>query len=469
MKIIKKEVEKPSFKRKFMTIQEFVLDLLPTVECLPIGQRLPIHTDVQNAKSEAIILSILNNIDIGTITLVNVADEKGPWLWESLDGGHRKRAIRDFFNGKFTAGGRKYSELSDEEKSAFKNYQLVFTLYAPLSNEMKGEIFRSLNETTHVNEIEMLNSYGDTAIANVVRETVRPINKLKIDKKTSKEKYETTIVHDLFEVTAGGNLKWLKENNLRLKQDEFVARVYYTFYKGGKLCNRATVKVQEMYDNPKTDANKLKKKVDKFLDFLYEMAKVKRQTAGSGLANSEKNALLNIYIYLSESFGADIKVSDHIEWYKVFAKVYLDLYNDPYEKWTEVPDLDFESKDSTVAQLFKDYTRNHDHADKQTQLVKWMTEHPEWEDIYDYMILKDRSRSFPDWMKQTALLNQDGLCEIDGLPLVWEDAEAGHIEAHALGGKTILSNCAMIRKAHNKAMGTMDVRDYKKVYNEAVA
>jgi hypothetical protein len=72
MKIIKKEVEKPSFKRKFMTIQEFVLDLQPTVDCLPIGQRLPIHTDIQNEKSEAIILAILNNIDIGNITLVNL-------------------------------------------------------------------------------------------------------------------------------------------------------------------------------------------------------------------------------------------------------------------------------------------------------------------------------------------------------------------------------------------------------------
>ena len=449
-------MSKPKFKRKFMSIQSFVLELLPTVDCSPIGQRLPVHSDVQNAKSEAIILAILNNIDIGNITLVNVEEEPTTWIWESLDGGHRKRAIRDFFQGKFTAGGRKYSELSDEEKSAFKDYELAFTQYSPLSNEMKGKIFRSLNETTHVNEIEMLNSYGNTPIANVIRETVRVVTRY--DGKTS-------LIHDLFEVTAGGNFKWLESNNLRLKQDEFVARVYYTFYKGGKLCNRSTVKVQEMYDNPKTDANKLKKKVDKFLDFLYEMAKVKRQTGPRGLSNSEKNALLNIYIYLSESFGADIKVSDPIEWYKVFAKVYLDLYNDPEEKWTEVPDLDFESKDSTVTQLFKDYTRNHDHADKQTQLVKWMTEHPKWEDIYDHMILKDRSRSFPDWMKQTALLNQDGLCEIDGLPLLWEDAEAGHIEAHALGGKTILSNCAMIRKSHNKAMGTMDVREYKKVYN----
>jgi len=466
-----KIIEKPSFKRKTMTIQDFLIDLYPSVDCNPIGQRPPIYGEnaVQNEKSEAIILSILNNIDIGTITLVDVKEEDGKWKWESLDGGHRKRSIPLFVNGKFSAGGRYYSELNEEEQARFKNYDLSFTLYDPLSNEMKGKIFRSLNETTHVNEIEMLNSYGNTAIANVIRETVRPISKPYIDEETLETGYQTTIIHDLFDVTKEGNLKWIEGNNFRLKQDEFVARVYYTFYKGGKLCNRSTVKVQEMYDNPKTNAYKLKKKVDKFLDFLYEMSKVKRQTAGRGITNSEKNTLLNIYIYLSDSFKSDVKVNDPFGFYTAFAKVYLDLYNDPYEKWTEVPDLDFESKDSTVNQLFKDYTRNHDHAEKQTQLVKWMTEHPEWEDIYDYMILKDRNRSFPDWMKQTALLNQNGLCEIDGLPLVWEDADAGHIEAHALGGKTILTNCAMIRKVHNKAMGTMDVREYKKVYDEAVA
>lgn len=452
--------EKPSFTRKVMSIQEFVLDLLPTVDCSPIGQRLPVHSDVQNAKSEAIILSILSNVDIGNITLVDVSGEPTTWVWESLDGGHRKRAIRDFFQGKFRVLGRKYSELSDEEKTEFKKYELAFTMYSPLSNEMKGKIFRSLNETTHVNEIEMLNSYGDTPIANAVRETVRVV---------TRNDGKASIINELFDVTKSGNFQWISGDNLRLKQEEFVARVYYTFYKGSKLCNRTTVKVQEMYDNPNVNVNALKKKADKFFDFLFEMAKTRRQTLGSGLGNSEKNALLNLYVYLSESFGSDLEATDYVEWYKAFSVVYNDLYNDPKEKWADIPNLDFESKDSTITQLFKDYTRNHDNAEKQTQMVKWMTVHPEWENVYEYTLLKDRNRAFPRWMKEVTLQNQGYVCYIDGLPLDWEDAEAGHIEAHALGGKTILSNCAMIRKSHNSAMGTMNVDEYKKVYEKAAA
>jgi len=453
-------LSKIKFSRKVMSIQEFVLDLLPTVDCSPIGQRLPVHPDVQNAKSEAIILSIMSNIDIGNITLVDVSSEPTTWLWESLDGGHRKRAIRDFFQGKFRVLGRTYSELSDKEKSEFKNYELAFTMYSPLSNEMKGKIFRSLNETTHVNEIEMLNSYGNTPIANAVRETVRVV---------TRNDGKVSIIHNLFGLTEFGNLKWLSGDNLRLKQEEFVARVYYTFYKGSKLCNRTTIKVQEMYDNPNINMKTLKKKSEKFLDFLYEMGKVRRQTLGSGLSNSEKNALLNLYVYLSESFDSDLEATDYVAWYEAFSVVYNDLYYDPKEKWTDIPNLEFEAKDSTIAQLFKDYTRNHDNAEKQTQMVKWMTSHPEWENIYEFTLLKDRNRAFPRWMKEVTLQDQRYTCYIDGLPLDWEDAEAGHMEAHALGGKTVLSNCAMIRKSHNSAMGTMNVLEYKRIYDEKVA
>ena len=94
-------MSKIKFSRKVMSIQEFVLDLLPTVDCSPIGQRLPVHPDVQNAKSEAIILSIMSNIDIGNITLVDVSSEPTTWLWESLDGGHRKREFETSFKASF--------------------------------------------------------------------------------------------------------------------------------------------------------------------------------------------------------------------------------------------------------------------------------------------------------------------------------------------------------------------------------
>ena len=50
--------------------------------------------------------------------------------------------------------------------------------------------------------------------------------------------------------------------------------------------------------------------------------------------------------------------------------------------------------------------------------------------------------------------------------MVWDDAEGAHIDAHYNGGKTILSNCAMIRKCYNSAMGTMSVTDFKAQYEK---
>jgi hypothetical protein len=456
------------FSRSTMTIAEYLRNLAPITDCNPISQRPAVHVEPNNAKAKAIITSVLNNIDIGNITLVDVTQEESVWQWESLDGGHRKRDIRDFIQGKITVGNDlSYSQLSEEQREAFMNYEMAFTLYTPMSNFMKGHIFRSLNETTDVNDQETLNSYGDHPIANAVRETVRVV---------SLRNGKTSVIHDLFEVTTGGNFKWLAgaNPNGRLRLEEFVARVYYSFYNKGALGSRKYNNLERMYNDDKLNVAKLRKQADKFFDFLYEMAKVRKQTAGNGLGNSERVTLLNLYLYLSESYGSDLESTDYLEWYKAFSKVYNDLYNDPRSQWRLVPDAKLmstigESKESTITQLFQDYTRNHDSAEKQKQMVRWLTEHPEWINVTDHTLFKDRNRSFPNWMKEVVLQEQGYVCVIDGLELNWSDAEAGHIIAHAKGGKTVLDNCAMIRKSHNRDMGTMDVNDYKNHYNMDLA
>ena len=159
-------VRAPSFETKSISILEFVTDWYPITDCSPVGQRLPVYTQPGNQKDQAIILSILNGISMGTITLVCVEDEPGKWVWESLDGGHRKRAIRAYMNNEFSVNGKFYAELSDEERAHFKNFKISFDLYAPMSKAMKGYIFRSINKTTPVNNQETLNSYGDLPIAN---------------------------------------------------------------------------------------------------------------------------------------------------------------------------------------------------------------------------------------------------------------------------------------------------------------
>ena len=40
---------------------------------------------------------------------------------------------------------------------------------------------------------------------------------------------------------------------------------------------------------------------------------------------------------------------------------------------------------------------------------------------------------------------------------------------HKNGGKTIMSNMVMVRREHNRAMGTMDLEDYRKILDNAIA
>ena len=97
--------------------------------------------------------------------------------------------------GYVTAKNR--NDLTPDQKKFFKSYMLSFCIYEPLDNFTKGLIFRNINKTTDVNHQEMLNSFGNIAIANVVRETVRLIENVKSD------------IHPFFETTDAGNFKWI--------------------------------------------------------------------------------------------------------------------------------------------------------------------------------------------------------------------------------------------------------------------
>ena len=99
-----------------MTIAEFMLNILPITDCNPIGQRPGIFLEPDNDKNVGIITNILNGEFLNCITLVDASKDSDKWTWESLDGGHRKRAIRDFFDNKFSVNGWTYATLPDELK-----------------------------------------------------------------------------------------------------------------------------------------------------------------------------------------------------------------------------------------------------------------------------------------------------------------------------------------------------------------
>jgi len=165
----------PTWKLETMTLASF-LKMSSRIDTDPIGQRPPVDTSDKSkkhepSKSQGIIASILYGFDIGEISIVrNNAGEVYPF--ESIDGGHRKRAIIRFINNKFPihssipeVGGKFFSELSDDVREKFLNYQIRLVTYSSMSNLEKGATFRKRNFSTSVNHQEMLNSYGRTAVA----------------------------------------------------------------------------------------------------------------------------------------------------------------------------------------------------------------------------------------------------------------------------------------------------------------
>ncbi len=447
------------FEKITMQLIKFITDYYPVTDCNPIGQRPPIHEDVKNDKNIGIIQTIMLGIDVGNITLVDVSTEPTKWHYESVDGGHRKRAIASYFHNEFQVNGKYYSELSESEKDIFKNYEIGITLYQELPNHMKGQIFRVINKTTDVNHQETLNSFGDLDIANAVRETVRPIS----------YRGKISMPHDLFEKTAAGNFKWLdnNNNNKRLKLEEFVTRFYYRFYAGGDVGSRTFEELQTMFKDEDIKVRKLKKQVDALLDYLFEMAKARKATYSGKMAKGEMNTLANLYLWIEANYG-NCDVEDPMEFYRMFSEVYSDYYHDAEYKYQDIIDDELrvaigEHEVSSIMTLFRAYVNDQNSYKKQEQLMKWITADF---DPTKHIIIKDKTRAFPRFMKEIALQQQNHVCAVDGLPLTWDEADAGHIIAHADGGKTELENCAMIRKIHNSKMGTMSVTEYTKVYND---
>ena len=110
MKLVKPKLEtelKPKlptcvrYNKDFVSIKAFVKQ--DDIDLNPVHQR-PDVGDMN--KKRGIIQHLINGLDIGQITLNDAgenycrADLK--YRYESLDGGHRKRAIIEFVEGKFS-------------------------------------------------------------------------------------------------------------------------------------------------------------------------------------------------------------------------------------------------------------------------------------------------------------------------------------------------------------------------------
>ena len=425
------------------------------IDCDPIGQR----PDIESlSKKQGIIDTVIRGYDFGELKMRTLIDNI--FKYRSIDGGHRKRAIRDFINNKFkthkdtvayvdgkqvNVGGKFFKELPSEVKLQFSQYRMRFAIYGEsMTDEQAGEIFRRTNITTDVNWQEMLNSYEDNLVAKFVREISRPIPGL------------DNQYHDLFEFTslevANRKQKYFQAASTRLRDDEFVTRFLTMLTKGAKDANWLTCSNDEteqtfiklgnptngLWKRDSAIAKMNKRQVIDALDFMLQYAKAKKKIGGSGLSTQEFTMVSRFYVYLIKTFGrSGFSIKDY--------EVLYNSVRSSMDRFVGRDDNNLRTdthKDSkgirTVTECFRQYLTVHNDQTRSEQSVLWLLEEMDINNCG--VIFTDNKRVFSKEQIEQGLRKQGGVDWIYGQPLDIKDAAGGHIVPHSDGGKTEMSN-----------------------------
>lgn len=457
------------------TISQF-LEVYHSIDCNPVWQRLDTELALEGkntpSKAQSIIDSIMTNQDMGTIVLFERIN--GEFSRASIEGGHRKRYIKQFSENAFPmhakqksgVGPKYWSQFTPAERERFLQYNLLFLTYQDLTDEQVGYLFRCYNSVTPVNHMEMLNSYGVSPLANAVRETPRVVPGI------------NNRVHPLFEFSQKSASEfpvydYLDFTNSRLAVDAQVARIYARYYDGGGPGIADENLLEKMYDSGLTqdDVKTLKKKADACFSFIEEMAVIaRRQFDQSSNRKPYKKGLKlpdfimwsRLYMWLEQEYpGFKTKdIKDYTQFWKAVEKVWSVIARTPYSD--QPVELHADAKYHSGTTLGAEYRaafRNHKDYRPGRDALKWMTDRIDFSEL---ILRKDPKRLFTREEKQRKIIDQDWKCAISGKPITLGSSVAGHDIAHAQGGMTEYGNLVMICEDINSQMGQMSVSEYKK-------
>jgi hypothetical protein len=419
----------------------------------PVHQRPQRGLSTNNtSKAQGIIRSLKNGV-VSMITVCKVDDEQ--YQYESIDGGHRKRAIIDYLNCRFKVDGKYFRELSDEERKAFRDIILPVCVYENISGPEIGNIFRSINKTDHVSHQENLNSYGTTPIANAIRSTVRLVDGA------------SDTPHALFNYTITPRSNKISYqyltgafNNEQLKQEQWVARLYYYFINGGKISVCGEDQLEEMYDsNPdQATVDAARVKVNELLNYVLRHANIRNTDVGGSVKMNDKiaNLFVRFYFHALENYGAkpQFKLDDGFTesaFHHAVMKVYHEIVSckDTFT-WNGFKS---EQKDQTIAMKFTKNLSEYRY-DTQTSTMSPVTMILSKVNMQDYIIIKDKRKSFPKQVREAKLYAQDFTDPATGKRINMDTGNGDHHIPRgagiAAGGVTEDHNCVMVSKEYNQ-------------------
>ena len=461
------------------TIEQFNKEIA-TIDCNPEWQRPDVdtlfHTSNVPSKAQSIIASILLGLDIGEIKLCYHHGKRA-----SIDGGNRKRAIKAFIDGEFplhknSAWGQVYfSDLHQDIRDRFYAYKMRIIQYPEMCSNTIGELFRSTNMTTEVNDQEMLNSYGDNPVAVLIRTAVRFFP----------ERGNT--IHELFsesKATKASKKKdpekrymYLAFNNNRLRMEDQLVRILYRIVERnetpGPAINKNKKDLYEKYGpiwekDPK-EQKRVEKKLKEALDFFLKVASAARNDRKNGLPIGQYSMLVRLYFWMKKEYQGSFKVQDYDLFWKEFSRTFAKVSSiktliKVKDKKVKVKDKNGKTKlvdgDRTIGEAFKGYLAFDVPEDwKINDSLTWFLKEFKIDNVVTSL---DPKRCFGSEKVEQILALQGWKDYIDGMPLSLDRAVGAHINAWSKGGQTVDANLVVVSEEHNRAMGTMNVEDYKR-------
>jgi len=422
-----------------------------------------------NTKLSAIIEKAMwEYIQFGLIVLHKEKDGS-IYAYESIDGGHRKRAIKAFVNNELVircwddgldkpaTGVCTFNMLTKEEQKYFLNIELNFLVYEGLSNYDKGVIFRTTNKTTDVNFQEFLNSFGDTEMANYIRCVVDA-------RGTEFDQHEFFALSNISKKQRPLNIQ---DTNVGLKHEELLTKCLYLLDQG-KLVNVENENLENFMLSGKVD-----KSYNTFLNILGQLRVAKREL-GSKSDTRLSTKEIRIFTMLLVSKGFTINQNRYEDFWNAFAEAIDSIY----DKDGDYVDTR-ESKDDakTIMQRFDEYTAHWHNANNMTKLVDWLCEELDLETLENEEVITFRSskRSASTDDKETQFRRQGFFCAVEkelyarGVLKELEkckisDCDAAHIDSFASGSGVELGDFFMVKRQWHRgeyqAQAQMNFWDY---------
>ena len=417
----------------------------------PIHQRPPVkkwfgsvEQPQYDPKMSAIIETLLwkgyNCLDI-----IVHKDEFGlNWIYESIDGGHRKRAVRYFKEGKLaikTADGKQlltWNALTEEEQEYFDNIEMTFSVYEGLNNFEKGDLFRSLNDSTHVNQQEQLNAYGDIDFANGIRALVRGIE--------CKEEYKQ---HPFFYTDNSDGYLYHDGQNGRLKLEELVTKISRLVMENGLVAGKFE-NYSHMFEWKAFPYSAM----NKFLDLLVQLSKARKE---SRIKSSPKLSVREIrYFTFFHFYLGNYKIKDWDAFYISFEGAYRRFYDNKDKVWGK---MSKEESGKTKGKMIDTWSAQWDKLDSLTKVAKALKDN--FENFDDIITPLSSKRVASQMDQETQFRNQGMVCAVEQAlydagvikklnRAFFDKCDCAHIDRFIDGSECELGDFKMIKTEYHK-------------------